>query len=313
MVVANPLAPYENIELLATVEMRPHNMLQGYIRPLYEIARGEHPVTYEISQSFLHRDKARFAIVTGIYSEAHFPKGEVDGPIGAAVLGRALSLLGHEVHLMVESQLDDVMRSLLANLGYSAKIVHTDGRSAEEVRGWADDYDFAVTIEKLGRAPDGFRHSVMGTPLGKNGDWYIDEFIIAMNENAKMTVGIGDGGNEIGFGKIFEEARNIVLFGERTVTTTATTYLFSAAVSNFGAYAVATALALGATRPELMVDGQTVKKCIEDVVALGCLDGGTVNPNFIGDDGIPIETVMRYVDQLGSIVSQWNGSFDRHF
>jgi hypothetical protein len=280
---------------------------------MYEIARGEHPVTYEVSQSFLHKEKARFALVTGIYTEAFLPKGEVDGPIGAAVLGRALSLLGHGVSLLVESQLDDVMKSLLANLGSKAKIVHTDGRSAEEVRGWADDYDFAVTIEKLGRAADGLRHSVMGTPLPRSGDWYIDDFILAMNEQGKLTVGIGDGGNEIGFGKIYEEARRIALFGDRIVTTTPTTYLFSAAVSNYGAYALATALCLGANRTDLMVDGATIRKCIEGVVELGCLDGGTVDPNFIGDDGIPIETVMRYVDQLGSILSQWHSSFNRHF
>ena len=63
----------------------------------------------------------------------------------------------------------------------------------------------AVTIEKLGRNKEGIRHSVMGTPLPKTGDYYIDDFIVAMTEKGKLTVGIGDGGNEIGFGKIHDK------------------------------------------------------------------------------------------------------------
>ena len=317
----DPRSPYENLELLLTTEMRPHNMLQGFIRPLYELARGENPVTYDISQAILGMQNANVAMVTGIVLEGHLPKGEVDGPIGAAVLGRALSLLGHNVDIMVERDMDDVVSSLVDTLGFEGNIVHTTDRAPEELMAWADHYDIAVTIEKLGRNREGIRHSVMGTPLAKTGDYYIDDFIEAMNDKGKLTVGIGDGGNEIGFGKIHDKVREIVLFGAEcgcpcgggTATTTATKHLFSAAISNYGAYGVATALALGTSNRDLMVDGKTVKKLVEGVVALGCLDGGTMDPNFIGDDGIPIDAVMRVVDQLGSIYAQWNGSFDRHF
>ena len=320
-VTVDPRSPYENVERLVTTEMRPHNMLQGFIRPLYELARGENPVTYDVSQAILNMRNAKVAIVTGIVVEGHLPKGEVDGPIGGAVLGRALSMLGHQVDIMVEAEMDDVVKSLFDGLGVEGSIVHTADRSPQELMDWADHYDVAVTIEKLGRNKEGIRHSVMGTPLPKTGDYYIDDFIVAMTEKGKLTVGIGDGGNEIGFGKIHDKVQEIVVFGADcgcpcgggTATTTATQHLFSAAVSNFGAYALTTALALGTSNRDLMVDGATVKKLIEGVVALGCLDGGTVDPSFIGDDGIPIDAVMRVVDQLGSIYAQWNGSFDRHF
>jgi hypothetical protein len=39
-VSVDPRAPYENLERLVTIEMRPHNLQQGFIRPLYELARG---------------------------------------------------------------------------------------------------------------------------------------------------------------------------------------------------------------------------------------------------------------------------------
>jgi hypothetical protein len=265
--------------------------------------------------------KGRVAIVTGIVIDKHLPKGEVDGPIGAAVLGRALSKLGHKVDLMMEEEMTDVAEGLIKTLKYDGKFVNTSGRSSKEVTGWAKDYDLAVTVEKLGRNSKGLRHSVNGTPLAKTGDYYIDDFIVARNDKGKLTVGIGDGGNEIGFGKIHGKVQDIVLHARDCgcpchggiATTTATKHLISAAVSNYGAYTLTAALALASKNPDLLIDGATVKKLIEGVVALGCLDGGTVNPKFIGDDGIPIDAVMRTVDQLASVVKQWNGSFDRHF
>ncbi len=321
MAKVDPRAPYGNLELLMTTEMRPHNMQQGFIRTLYELARGDNPITYDVSQALLGAKNAKAAIVTGIVIEDHLPKGEVDGPIGAAVLGRALSLLGHEVDLMVEAPMIDVMEGLIKTLDYPGTVVTTSDRSADEVKGWADDYDIAATVEKLGRNSKGLRHSVNGTPLAKNGDYYIDEFIVAMTDKGKLTIGIGDGGNEIGFGKMHDKVQKIVLHGADCgcpchggiATTTATKHLIPAAVSNYGAYALTAALALGAERPDLLVDGAMVKTLIERVVALGCLDGGTVKPGHVGDDGIPIAAVMRTVDQLASVVEQWNGSFDRDF
>mgnify|MGYP001236859835 CR=1 FL=1 len=320
-VAVDPRSPYENIERLVTTEMRPHNMVQGHIRPLYEFARGENPITYDISQEILGMKNAKVAMLTGIIVDGYLPAGEVDGPIGAAVLGRAMSLLGHEVDIMMEGDMGDVANRLIDTLGFEANFVHTTDRSPQDLMTWADHYDVAVTVEKIGRNSKGIRHSVMGSPLAQSGDDYIDDFIVAMTEKGKLTIGIGDGGNEIGFGKIYDKVQEIVLFGADCgcpcgggiATTTATKHLFSAAVSNFGAYAVAAALALGSNNRELMVDGSTVKTLIEGTVALGCLDGGTVDPSFIGDDGIPIDAVMRVVDQLGSIYDQWNNSFDRHF
>jgi len=317
----DPRSPYENVDRLATVEMRMHNMLQGYVPRLHAIVRGENPITYDISQALLKMQGARIAIVTGIVVAEFLPKGEVDGPVGAAVLGRALARLGHEVDLLVEGEMDDVVASLIETLEFDANIVHTTDRSPEDLARWAEHYDVAVTIEKLGRNREGVRHSVMGSPLAKTGDWYIDDFIEAMTESGKLTVGIGDGGNEIGFGKIYDDVRAMIPFGDDCgcpcgggiATTTATRYLLPAAISNYGAYALTASLALGAGDGELLVDGATIRKLIEGIVALGCLDGGTVDPEFIGDDAVPIDAVTRFVDQLGSIFTQWNRTFDRDF
>ena len=57
-----------------------------------------------------------------------------------------------------------------------------------------------------------------------------------------VTIGIGDGGNEIGMGKVFERVAANVQYGSEIACTVASDYLISAGVSNWGGYALAKAI-----------------------------------------------------------------------
>ena len=57
-----------------------------------------------------------------------------------------------------------------------------------------------------------------------------------------VTIGIGDGGNEIGMGKVFERVAANVQYGSEIACTIASDYLISAGVSNWGGYALAKAI-----------------------------------------------------------------------
>jgi hypothetical protein len=70
---------------------------------------------------------------------------------------------------------------------------------------------------------------------------------------------------------------------------------------------------LQAKRPGLMVDGATVRALITSVNTLGQLDGSTVDPNYIGDDGVPIDAVCRLVDLMRDIVTQRGRTIVRKF
>jgi len=96
-------------------------------------------------------------------------------------------------------------------------------------------------------------------------------------------------------------------------TITPAKYVYPVSVSNFGAYALCAALALHTRRLELMVDGATVRTLITTVTTLGQLDGSTVDPHYIGDDGVPIDAVCRVVDLLRDIVAQWGRTIVRKF
>ncbi len=307
--------PCDAIDQLVGVEIRPWSRPKGFIRGYYEAARGnsQNPLSHDISADILTLKAARVAVITGIYHPEHFPVGEIDGPTGGAVMARALEMLGHEVHFLAEDEIKRPFEGLKHRLKLKASFRSTSGLSAAIVREWAKDYDLAVTIEKLGRAKDGRRHSVQGTVLEHDGDSYIDDLILAMNQQGKLTIGIGDGGNEIGHGKIYDTVVKLHPQGAQLATTTPTKWLYPVSVSNFGVYGLCGALALQTKRPELMVDGNTVRTLITTVNTLGQRDGSTVNPDFLGDDGIPIDAVCRVVDLIAEITHQWGRTIIRNF
>lgn len=316
------MLPYENIDRLITTEMRPHNMVQGVVPQLYAVVRADGPpLTYRVAEAIAQHGGARLALITGIPLPGHLPKGEIDGPVGAVVLGGALSRLGYRPELLVPDEMVGPVRAMCGAFGAAAlPVVTTTGLDAGRVREWSGAYDGAVTVEKLGQNRKGVRHSIMGTPIPSE-DLAVDDLVNAMTDAGKLTVGIGDGGNEMGFGAIFDRARELVPRGARCgcpcgdgiVTSTRTQYLLPAAVSNYGAYGVVAALAVLHERPDLVPDGHAVVRAIEAGVREGCLDGARVDPAFIGDDGIPGDAVASLVTLLGTVVRQWFTSFDRHF
>ena len=64
-----------------------------------------------------------------------------------------------------------------------------------------------------------------------------------------VTIGIGDGGNEIGMGKVFERVVANVQFGSEIACSVASHYLITAGVSNWGGYALAKAIFMCASCP----------------------------------------------------------------
>ena len=205
--------PYENLDRLLQVEVRALNLPSGVVPELYKIARDEHPLSYVTAETFFTRPTARVGIVTGVSFLPHLPHGEIDGLVGAVVLARALGRLGGESFILTEAGVAPVIEALIEALdapGVSAVDI-TPLNSAELDR-YAQDLDIGVAIEKIGVNRKGVTHTIEGVAFD-GGPSYADDFIQNMNMQGKTTVGYGDGGNEIGFGKIFDAARKVVPYG----------------------------------------------------------------------------------------------------
>jgi hypothetical protein len=312
---------FENIDRLITIELSMPWMSKGVVRKLYEKARGEKPLTQEIAESILDQPGGRVGLVTGIVDE-HLPQGEIDGPVGAAVLGRALSLVGYPVSIFLEEPIIGVFQAVCEALEWSDyEVVNTSRlKNDEALDREADKIHIAVAIEKLGVNKKGVRHSIQGTPLPASEEPSPDRMIERLNTLGKMTIGIGDGGNEIGCGKLYDYARQVVPYGidcgcpchGGIVTPTSTQHLLPAAVSNWGAYGVVTALALISDRDDVLLRPDEELTILEAALDAGCVDGGT-GFREPAQDGVPAQASAALVSLLDAIVSQSKRTFVRPF
>jgi hypothetical protein len=104
-----------------------------------------------------------------------------------------------------------------------------------------------VFIAKTGPNANGVPHSITGT--AKHQDETGHAFHLAESAKARgiVTIGVGEGGNKIGNGRIYDAARQRQPYGLKCqcdcgdggVPVTATDVLISASVSNWGAYGIA--------------------------------------------------------------------------
>ena len=305
-------AVFENIDRVTQIEMRPQGLPVGVIGRLYDHARqGKEPISMRAAAALQKPGVRRIACVTGIVAGV-LPYGEVDGPIGAAAMANALVEIGREASVIVPGPMLHIAEAVRTAMRAKFEVVEDKDASP-------DSFDAAVTVEKLGRNRKGVYHTIFGAvlegqaPLG-------DELIEALNRAGKPTVGLGDGGNEIGFGADFDYARTVVPrgaacgcpCGDGLVTSTATGIHFPVNVSNFGAYAIVTALGVLEGKPLLLPSPERIAAGIEAAVTNGCLEGGTFEPGRLADDGIPLEGVMAYVGLLRTMATQHFRTTPRH-
>lgn len=300
--------PFENLDRLLAVEMRRNGLPQGVMPRVYAVARGDGPPLTQKAVEDLNAVSGTVGFLTGVYFPPHFEMGEVDGPIGAVVLGSVLAKLGRRAEVVIEERLVPLIEALSERAGGHVKAVAAEEVKTEET---ASRWDALVSIERIGVAEDGQRHTIVGTPF-ESGFTGGDAIVAAMNAAGKPTVGIGDGGNEIGFGTLLETARHLSPHPVAW-TVTGTKHVLPVCVSNLGAYALATGLAIVNERLDLVPSADLIEDLIRLANGMGCLDGGTVDPDFIGDDGIPMVGIRAYVDLMGVIASQHFTPFDRHF
>jgi D-glutamate cyclase len=295
------LEPFENLDRIATVEMRTQGIPKGIVRQLYGVARTRGPLSHALAEALLKCAGGRVAIFTGIVCEP-LPRGEVDGPVGAAILAETLEQVGVAADVIVPPEMLGVSRAVKASLAGRHEVLDTPRA--------ADDYVALVSIEKLGRNEAGATHTILGTPIEQ--EFVADDLIEQFNEQGRLTIAIGDGGNEVGFGAIYSEALELVPRGRDCgcpcgggiICTTATELLFPAAVSNFGAYAVACALGVLVGRPAVCPQPDDVGSAVAAAIGEGCVDGGTFYPHVLADDGIPLKGVEHVVGVMRTIVEQ---------
>jgi hypothetical protein len=111
----------------------------------------------------------------------------------------------------------------------------------------------------------------------------MDYLFIESHSRGIPTIGIGDGGNEIGMGVVKEAVRQSIPYGKECqcpckggiACVTQTDILVTTTVSNWGCYGIVSALAIKLRNPQILHNGNREKALIYKSIDAGFVDGVT--------------------------------------
>jgi len=202
---------------------------------------------------------------------------ETDGPVGAIAIYETLEKLGATPILICDKP---ISQALAERFRIYEIHVGDDRRREYEAQHALTAFrpDAVISIERPGQAADGGYYNMRGESISE----YTACFDNFMNLSDCPTIAIGDGGNEIGMGKVTAalEDLNIV------PSTTTCDELIVTDVSNWGAYGIISFLSLWNQR-DLLAEIVPLD-ILRYISELGSVDGVT-RVNQLTEDGLNVE------------------------
>jgi hypothetical protein len=259
---------------------------------------------------------ATLAIVTGfLIAHADPPCGETDGPLGALFLARALEPAGIRVALFTEWHSKAALKAGLASCGLADRTLlrtfpPSHSWNAWQATEWADpgfQPTHLLALERVGPVHGSDRcHNMRGVDITEHTSPAHLLFEDAGHRKPPLTtIGIGDGGNEIGMGKISRDVieRNIAN-GGLIACRVPTDHLIVAGVSNWGAYALAAGVRYlrGVPHDPSLFDPTYERELLELMVEQGPLVDGPTGKRQATVDGLSFEEYAKPLVQLGEIL-----------
>ncbi len=259
---------------------------------------------------------------------------ESDGPAGAAAVARALVLSRNVIPVVLAERtllepiggvfraagmalvtMDEALRTAMPGGRLSAAVLREypqDDEQGKAVAGPLLDElqpSLLFSVERVGRAADGRYYGARGADLG-NVPARVDYVFDEAHRRGIPTVGVGDGGNEIGMGRITDAVCEHVRFGDRIGAITPTDVLMTACVSNWGCYAIVACLAALLRDSDLLHTPEREGALLRRGADLGLINSpkGHVDPNV---DAIPISTHLAVVEILREMAIRRMAENDR--
>lgn len=253
--------------------------------------------------------------------------GEQDGPVGAATLARALVLgFGAKPLIVTDPKIQPICHASLMGAGINSlsleemRRLPTTGHVMAFPIDWEEARERArwilrelkpkaiITIERPGANENGRYHSASGRDLS-HACSKVDVLMEMAREEGILTIGIGDGGNEIGCSMIKETICEVVPVASRcncgcegTVVPAVQTDVFvAAAISNWGSYGIEACLAALKGQPELLHDREVDRRVHWMAAGAGANNNG---PGLldIGTDYVPGDVHGSLLDVMGYMV-----------
>lgn len=332
----------EAVDRMITVDVS----ARGLIRTLYDGARAtleNQPLALTAARK-LRDSTARdqtVIIATGLPVRGWFSPAvaENDGPVGAATLARAVYVaLGAVPILICEEEQVPVLRASVRAAGLtpasldqimtaktSTDAVPGRGMPAAVVQGFPADERAAkdeaqrlldrrpsalVSIERQAENEKGVYHYGRGEANKRSIMAKVDLLFNEAKSRGILTIGIGDGGNELGMGRIKDLIRREVPYGGKCQCPCGIgmaphfvpDVLICATVSNWGAWGIEACLAALTANPHVLHSPQMELDVIRACTDAGGVDGLTA---FIEPlvDALPAQMCANVVEILQAIVT----------
>jgi hypothetical protein len=166
-----------------------------------------------------------------------------------------------------------------------------------------------VAIEKLGPNAAGVTHTATGLPASRSRARVEVLFDLAASRGI-LTVGVGDNGNELGFGTIQEAVRKRKEYGtvcrcpcgQGIATRVSADVLVVGGTSNWGAYGIASATAAILGGPALIHSAEVERRMLEECVRMGAADGA-VGRHTLTVDGTPSTTQVALLELMRNVIT----------
>lgn len=209
----------------------------------------------------------RVAVVSGFFvPSAGAP--ETDGPGGAIMLARAFLEQGRSSEVWTDELCVKEFKSCASSVGYPCELV-----KVPDIKTVLAEYrpSGIVFTERLGRAKDGKYYNIRKKDISA---WTapLDTLADAASSMGIATVGIGDGGNEVGMGNFNSQLRELLPEYETCLSAVKVDAAIPVDVSNWGAYALTASLSCiwGEWRGHLAGEE---KKMLDALKTCGVVDG----------------------------------------
>jgi len=223
---------------------------------------------------------------------------ETDGPPGAIAIGRALNKLDYRVVYVTDKYGMKALESIAepSSIIYEFPILDSEASNilASNI---CNEFDpsIMIAVERCGINELGKYSNMHGqdiTPYTAKID--------CLFQNKITSIGIGDGGNEIGMGNLYAQVKdNSKLV--RFPTTIEVDNLVIASVSNWGAYGLIAAISL-IKNQNLLVSVEEEIEIINTLVGLGVVDGMSGKPeSFV--DGFDLDSNSKILQNLHSFLN----------
>ncbi|XP_070955823.1 D-glutamate cyclase, mitochondrial isoform X4 [Macaca nemestrina] len=212
----------------------------------------------ELLKASLSLSHARSVLITTGFPTHfnHEPPEETDGPPGAVALAAFLQALEKEVAIIVDQRAWNLHQKIVEDaveqgvLKTPIPILTYQGGSVEAAQAFlckdgdpqTPRFDHLVAIERAGRAADGNYYNARKMNIKHLVDPIDDLFLAAKKIPGISSTGVGDGGNELGMGKVKEAVRRHIWHGDVIACDVEADFAVIAGVSNWGGYALACAL-----------------------------------------------------------------------